>query len=198
MTLSRRRFLATLSLTGVSPMLARPAAAQADATSDSVSPSIYTPPSIVDEIMKLAAVGADDYVVDLGSGDGRLVIAAVAKYKARGGFGVDISPMMVTLSNQNAEKAGVADRVRFYERDLFATDVRDATVVTIYLLPSIMGKVERKLRAELAPGTRVVCHDFPFPSLRAEKVIGVDAPDKIATTGLAFTQLYLYRMPGKP
>jgi hypothetical protein len=102
---------------------------------------------------------------------------------------------MVLLANQNAEKAGVADRVRFYERDLFATDVSEASVVTIYLLPSIMGKVEEKLRAELRPGARVVCHDFPFPSWRADKAIWVDSPDKIATTGLAFTQLYLYRVP---
>ena len=192
-SLSRRsllQFFAASAVVGASP-----ARGQADATSDSDSPSIYTPPSVVDEIMKLAEVGPGDYVVDLGSGDGRLVIAAVARFNARGGFGVDISPMMVTLSNQNAEKAGVADRVKFYQRNLFATNVSDATVVTIYLLPSIMGRVEKKLRAELKPGTRIVCHDFPFPSWRAERVIGVHAADKITTTGLAFTQLYLYRVP---
>ena len=193
--ISRRHFASMVAaLAAASVSTAR---AQADATSESVAPSIYTPNSIVDEIMKLAEVGPNDYVVDLGSGDGRLVITAVAKYKARGGFGVDISRMMVTLSNQNAAQAGVDDRVKFYERDLFVTDVREATVVTIYLLPSIMGKVEKKLLAELRPGTRVVCHDFPFPSWRAEKVIAVDSLDKIKTTGLAFTQLYLYRVPGE-
>jgi ubiquinone/menaquinone biosynthesis C-methylase UbiE len=152
---------------------------------------------VVDEIMQLARVGPGDYVVDLGSGDGRLVIAAVAKYKARGGFGVDINPMMITLSNQNAVKAGVADRVQFYERDLFATDVSEATVVTVYLLPSVMGNVEKKLLAELKPGTRVVVHDFPFPSWKTDKVIAVDSLDKIATTGFAFTQLYLYTVPAR-
>jgi SAM-dependent methyltransferase len=172
-----------------------PAFAQPAPKPESVAPSIYTPAGIVDEIMQLARVGPGDYVVDLGSGDGRMVIAAVAKYKARGGFGVDISPMMITLSNQNAAKAGVADRVSFYERDLFATDVSEATVVTVYLLPSIMGKVEKKLLAELRPGTRVVVHDFPFPSWKADKVIAVDSPEKIATTGLAFTQLYVYTVP---
>ena len=126
------------------------------------------------------------------------MIAAVAKYKARGGFGVDISPMMITLSNQNAAKAGVADRVTFYERDLFVTDVSEATVVTVYLLPSIMGKVEKKLLAELKPGARVVVHDFPFPSWKADKVIGVDSLDKISTTGFAFTQLYVYTVPPRP
>jgi len=164
---------------------------------ESVAPSVYTPVDVVDEIMQLARVGPGDYVVDLGSGDGRLVIAAVAKYKARGGFGVDINPMMITLSNQNAVKAGVADRVQFYERDLFATDVSEATVVTVYLLPSIMGKVEKKLLAELKPGTRVVVHDFPFPSWKTDKVIAVDSLDKIATTGFAFTQLYLYTVPAR-
>jgi len=162
---------------------------------ESVAPSVYTPASVVDELMKMAAVGPGDYVVDLGSGDGRIVIAAVAKYGARGGFGVDISPMMVTLGNENAAKAGVADRVKFYERDLFATDVSEATVVTIYLLPSIMGKVEQKLLAELNPGARVVVHDFPFPNWKTDKVIAVDSLDKIATTGFAFTQLYLYTVP---
>ena len=177
--------------------LLAPPFARSAAAPESVAPSVYTPAPIVDEIMQLARVGPDDYVVDLGSGDGRLVIAAVAKYKARGGFGVDINPMMITLSNQNAAKAGVADRVHFYERDLFATDVGEATVVTVYLLPSIMGKVEKKLLAELKPGTRVVVHDFPFPTWTPDKVIAVDSLDKIATTGFAFTQLYVYTVPSK-
>lgn len=178
--------LAVLSAAGVRAQASRP---------ESVAPSVPTPTSIVDEIMRLADVGPGDYVADLGSGDGRIVITAVAKYHARGGFGVDISPMMVTLSNENAAKAGVDDRVHFYERDLFVTDVRDATVVTVYLLPSIMGKVEKKLRAELKPGTRVVVHDFPFPDWRPEKTILVDAVEKIKVTGSTFAQLYLYRVP---
>ena len=177
--------------------LLAPAFAQPAAPPESVAPSVYTPQEIVDAIMQLARVGPGDYVVDLGSGDGRLVIAAVAKYQARGGFGVDINPMMVTLSNQNAATAGVADRVHFYERDLFATDVSEATVVTVYLLPSIMGKVEKKLLAELKPGARVVVHDFPFPSWPADKVIAVNSPDKITTTGFAFAQLYLYTVPAR-
>jgi ubiquinone/menaquinone biosynthesis C-methylase UbiE len=186
-----RRFLFLLATIAWLPL----ACAQAQPKPESVAPSVYTPTGVVDELMQMAAVGPGDYVVDLGSGDGRLVIAAVAKYKARGGFGVDINPMMITLSNQNAAKAGVADRVKFYERDIFATDVSEATVVTIYLLPSIMGKVEAKLLAELKPGTRVVVHDFPFPNWKAEKVIAVDSLDKIATTGFAFTQLYFYTVP---
>jgi len=182
---------------GSMPAVAQPAPATPAPAGrpQSVAPSVYTPVDVVDEIMQLAAVGPGDYVVDLGSGDGRLVITAVAKYHARGGFGVDINPPMVTLSNQNAIKAGVADRVKFHERDIFVTDVGEATVVTVYLLPSIMGKVEQKLLAELNPGARVVVHDFPFPNWKTDKVIAVDSLDKIATTGFAFTQLYLYTVP---
>lgn len=191
----RRRLLAMLALSHGAPFFASWAHAQSERPPEFAGPSVYTPNSIVDEIMQLAGVGSKDFVVDLGSGDGRLVIAAVEKYKARGGFGVDINPNMVLISNQNAEKAGVADRVKFYEKDLFATDVREATVVTTYLLPSVMGRLEKKLLAELKPGTRVVCHDFAFPSWRPEKAIGIDSLEKIQVTGLAYTQLYLYRVP---
>ena len=174
-----------------------PALAQSTAKPEIAAPYVATPPAIVDEILTLAQVGPDDYVVDLGSGDGRLVIAAVAKYKARGGFGVDIDPVLVKLANDNAAKAGVADRVRFYERDLFKTDVGEATVVTIYLLPRVMARVEKKLLAELKPGARVVVHDFPFPDWQPDEIVEQDALDKIAVTGMAFTQLFLYTVPPK-
>jgi SAM-dependent methyltransferase len=174
-----------------------PGIAQSAATPEIAAPYVATPPSIVDEILTLAEVGPGDYVVDLGSGDGRLVIAAVAKYKARGGFGVDIDPALVKLANANAAKVGVADRVRFYERDLFKTDVSEATVVTIYLLPRVMARVEKKLLAELKAGARVVVHDFPFPTWQPDEVVEQDALDKIATTGMAFTQLFLYTVPPK-
>jgi len=170
--------------------------AQAPAAPEVVAPGVPSPASVVDAMMELANVGPDDYVVDLGSGDGRIVIAAVARYHARGAFGVDINPVAIAQARENASKAGVADRVQFHERDLFATDVREATVVTIYLLPSIMGKVERKLRAELKPGARVVVHDFPFPDWRPEKTILVESLDKLGVTGFALSQLYLYRVPG--
>ncbi|HZQ60827.1 MAG TPA: class I SAM-dependent methyltransferase, partial [Casimicrobiaceae bacterium] len=136
-----------------------------------------------------------DYVVDLGSGDGRLVITAVAKYHARGGFGVDIDPALVKLANDNAAKAGVADRVRFYERDLFATDVKDATVVTLYLLPTVMGKVETKLRAELKPGARVVTHDYSFPTWKPTRHVELESLDKVRITGQTYTLLWLYTVP---
>jgi predicted nicotinamide N-methyase len=167
------------------------------AGAESAAPFVATPWSIVDEILTLAVAGPDDYVVDLGSGDGRIVIAAVAKYGARGGFGVDIDPALVRLANDNARAAGVSQRVRFYEQDLFAADVRAATVVTVYLLPKVMARLERKLRAELAPGTRVVVNDYPFPTWQPERVVERDSLDKLAISGMTATQLYLYRVGAK-
>ena len=171
--------------------------AQAPSKPDLAAPYVATPPSIVDAMLELAGVGPDDYVIDLGSGDGRLVIAAVAKHKARGGFGVDIDPELVKLANANAANAHVADRVRFAEQDLFAANVREATVVTVYLLPGAMGRVEKKLLAELKPGARVVAHDFQFPNWLPERIVESESLDKIATTGMTFTRLFLYKVPDK-
>lgn len=179
--------LLTVLATAAGSVFAQPA--------EIAAPFVATPTSVVDEMLGLAQVGRADFVVDLGSGDGRLVITAVAKYHARGGFGVEIDPALVKLANDNAAKAGVADRVRFFEGDLFKTDVREATVVTLYLLPGAMEKVERKLRAELQPGSRVVANDYPFPTWPPVRAIQVDTLDKVAVSGTTFTQLYLYQVP---
>jgi tRNA G37 N-methylase Trm5 len=161
------------------------------------APYVPTPSAIADRMMQLAKIGPGDYVIDLGSGDGRLVIAAVAKYKARGGMGVDIDPKLVKLANENAAKAGVADRVKFVEGDLFKTDVGDATVVTLYLLPSMLGDVEAKLAKELKPGTRVISHDYPLPSWKHIDVVAFDSQEKVAISGTTRTVLLLYRVPAR-
>jgi SAM-dependent methyltransferase len=167
-----------------------------------VAPFVTTPMTVVDEMLSLAGVGPDDVVVDLGSGDGRLVLAAVTKFGARAGFGVDIDPNLVDYANRKAQEAGVATRVQFFVRDLFVTDVGTATVVTVYLLPIAMNRLEDKLLAELAPGTRVVSHDYPFRGWRAERVVALDVPEKNDYTGRRSTSLYLYvvpaRTPGAP
>ncbi|MEJ7670259.1 MAG: class I SAM-dependent methyltransferase [Casimicrobiaceae bacterium] len=168
------------------------AQAPAPAMVEPAAPYVPTPASIVDEMLALAGVGPNDVVVDLGSGDGRLVISAVTKYQARRGFGVDIDPALVKLANENAAKAGVADRVQFFERDLFATEVSAATVVTLYLLPSIMAKVETKLLAELKPGARVVSHDYPFPTWPVTRTKELDVSEKVRISGTSFTRLLLY------
>ena len=160
-----------------------------------VAPYADTPDHVVTEMLRLAGVGPSDFVVDLGSGDGRLVIAAVKSFGARGGFGVEIDEQLVAYANAKAAEAGVADRVRFYARDLFATDVGAATVVTIYLFPGIMARVADKLRHELAPGARVVSHDFALPGWRAERVATVPAPQKRDYVGRDDAALMLYVAP---
>ena len=171
------------------------AAAQPDVESKRVAPYAATPDGVVSEMLKVAGVGPSDFVVDLGSGDGRLVIAAVKQFGARGGFGVDINPDFVAYANAKASEAGLADRAKFYARDLFATDIGSATVVTVYLLPAIMGRVGAKLRAELAPGTRVVSHDFPFPDWTPDRISTIASPEKRDYTGRADAVILLYTVP---
>jgi tRNA A58 N-methylase Trm61 len=184
------RFVAALLLTGA---IAAPAAAQVAPKAE--APYIPTPTAIVDRMLTLAGVGEGDYVIDLGSGDGRLVITAVAKYKARGGQGFEIDPKLVKEANENAVKAGVGDSAKFVERDLFAADVSEATVVTLYLVPAMLGRVAQKLGKELKPGTRVVSHDYRLPSWEHVDGVQFDTDEKTAITGTTRTVLFLYRVP---
>jgi cyclopropane fatty-acyl-phospholipid synthase-like methyltransferase len=132
-----------------------------------------SPLSVADAMLTLARVTAEDVVYDLGSGDGRIVILAAQKYGARG-VGVELQPGLVQTSRQAARQAGVDDRVRFVEDDFFQADISDATVVTLYLWPSLNDRLEAKLRRELRPGTRIVSHAFgigqwnPEATVRAE------------------------------
>ena len=186
-----RRFLTlVLALVAVVAVAAPP-----DPESQRVAPYAATPQDVVTEMLRLARVGPSDYVVDLGSGDGRLVITAVKEFGARGGFGMDINQDYVAYANAKAAEAGLADRATFVARDLFATDISRATVVTVYLFPGVMGRVSAKLRAELAPGTRVVSHDFPFPDWTPDRVSTVASPEKRDYTGRADAVLMLYTVP---
>ena len=138
-------------------------AAQQTAQKPVRTPDIHwvpTPDHVVDGMLKLAKVGPNDLVYDLGCGDGKIVIAA-AKLGARG-VGVDIDPQRIKEANANAEKAGVTDKVKFILGDIFDPNIKisDATVVTLYLLPSLNGKLQPRLQSELKPGTRVVSHAF--------------------------------------
>jgi precorrin-6B methylase 2 len=118
-----------------------------------------TPAEVVAAMLDLAKVTDRDVVYDLGSGDGRVPIAAAKDHGARG-VGVEFNPKLVALSRQNAEKAGVSDRVRFVNADLFETDLSEATVVTLYLLGSLNQRLLPKLRHDLKPGSRIVSHAF--------------------------------------
>jgi len=136
-------------------------------------PYVPTPQTVVDEMLKLAAVAKDDVVYDLGSGDGRIVITAAKKYGVRG-VGVDIDPERVKEANANALQASVTDRVRFIEQDLFQTDLKEASVVTLYLLPEVNLRLRPKLWRELKPGTRVVSHAFDMGDWKPEKTVQVE------------------------
>ena len=120
---------------------------------------VPTPPEVVDAMLRLAGVGPGDLVYDLGSGDGRIVIAAARDYGARG-VGIDINPRRVREARENAEREGVSDRVVFIQGDLFQEDISGASVVTLYLLRHLNLKLMPRLRSELKPGTRIVSHAF--------------------------------------
>jgi len=122
-------------------------------------PYVPTPEEVVEEMLKLAGVSASDTVYDLGCGDGRIVVMAAKKYGARA-VGVDIDPERIAEANENAKNAGVTNKVKFIESDLFKADIGAATVVTLYLLPTVNERLKPKLLAELKPGTRVVSHQF--------------------------------------
>lgn len=122
-------------------------------------PFVPTPPVVVEEMLRLADVGPGDFVIDLGSGDGRILIAAAKKFGARG-VGVDLDPDRILESVYNAQLYGVADHVAFHRQDLFKFDIGQATVVTMYLLPSVNIRLRPRLLKELKPGTRIVSHDF--------------------------------------
>ncbi len=151
-----------------------------------------TPMPVVKEMLKLAAVGQNDFLIDLGSGDGRIVITAAKDLGARG-FGVDLNQGLVELSRQYAKEKGVAHRVSFDVKDLFKTDLTEADVVTVYLHPEVNLKLRPKLWSELRPGTRVVSHDYPMGDWRPDQVVTVD----IARLDRYESILYLWVMPAK-
>jgi ribosomal protein L11 methylase PrmA len=135
---------------------------------------VPTPPEVVAAMMKVAKVGPGDVIYDLGSGDGRIVIAAVKDFGAARGTGIDIDPQRIKEANENAKNAGVTDKVRFLNQDLFTTNFSEATVISLYLLPSLNLKLRPKLMAELKPGTRIVSHAFDMGDWAPEQTIDVD------------------------
>ncbi|HET7876754.1 MAG TPA: class I SAM-dependent methyltransferase [Methylomirabilota bacterium] len=150
-------------------------------------PFVVTPRDVVYEMLRLARVGPDDVVYDLGSGDGRLVVLAAQEHGARG-VGVEIDPRLVARSREYARSAGVGGRVRFVEQDLFQADVGEATVVTLYLSIDLNRRLEPKLRRELRPGTRVVSHDYPIGDWAPTRVLRVQSTERVHT-------LYLWVVP---
>lgn len=157
--------------------LAVPSEAQTTATQGQLrTPDVIfvpTPQEVVDAMLEVAKVTKNDVVYDLGSGDGRIPVTAAKKYGARA-VGIDIDPQRIKEANANAESAGVTDKVKFLNQDLFTTDISQASVVTLYLLPSLNVKLMPKLMAELKPGTRVVSHAFDMGDWKPEQTLNVN------------------------
>jgi hypothetical protein len=141
------------------------------------SPYVPTPWNVVDAMLSIAGVGRSDYLIDLGSGDGRIVITAAKKLGARG-FGVDLDPNLVNRAQREAERQGVSGSVTFNTGNLFMTDIGQATVLTMYLLPKVNLELRPRLFAELKPGTRVVSHDFDFGNWKPDGEISLPVPEK--------------------
>ena len=154
------------------------------------APYAATPYDVVDRMLALARVGPQDVVYDLGSGDGRIVVAAARNFGARG-VGVDIDPRRVDEARANAQRAGVAHLVTFRVQDAIETDVSDATVVTLYLVSALNVKLRPRLQTELRPGARVVSHNFAIGDWEPDTVDVFTSADGISRT------LYLWTI-GRP
>jgi len=148
-------------------------------------PYVPTPNPVVDAMLKLAGVKGADTVYDLGCGDGRIVITAAKTYGAKG-VGVDINPERIQEARANAKSANVEDKVQFQENDLFNADIKDATVITLYLLPDVNQRLRPKLLQDLKPGTRIVSHSFDMGDWKPEREEVVDG-----------RRLYLWTVPAK-
>jgi SAM-dependent methyltransferase len=176
---------------------ALPARAQQKEPERTGGPYVPTPQVVVDQMLRMAQVSAADYVIDLGSGDGIIVLTAATQFKARG-FGVDIDPELVKLSNAEAKRRGIADRASFQVQDVFKADLSRATVLTLYLLPSMMTSLQAKVFSELKPGTRVVSHDYHFgDEWQPDDSITFDVPEKEKVNGVPRATIYLWRVPAK-
>ena len=159
------------------------------------TPYVPTPQAVVDRMLDMAQVKASDMVIDLGSGDGRIMITAAKRHGARG-FGVEIDPRLVKRSNEEAKRVGVAERVKFLQQDLFSTDFHEAAVLTLYLLPDVNIALRPKILAELKPGTRVVSHDYGMGEWRPDAQETIPAPDKTVGTRKE-SMVYLWIVPAR-
>lgn len=164
---------------GLAALLAALSASPADARQAAPAPRrpdvIYvpTPDEVVEAMLQVAKVTKNDVVYDLGTGDGRIPVTAARKYGARG-VGIDIDPQRIKEATENVQKSGVADRVRIVQGDLFEANISEATVVTLYLLPSLNVKLMPKLMKDLRPGTRIVSHAFDMGDWKPEQELDVN------------------------
>lgn len=170
--------------------------AAADDVPRSGGPYVPTPQAVVDEMLNMARVGPDDFVIDLGSGDGRIVLTAASRYHARG-MGVDIDGELVDLSNAEAKRQRVDQLVKFHQQDVLQTRISDATVITLYLLPELMHSLRDRIYSQLKPGTRVVSHDFSFIEWLPDRKVTLDVTEKYAMPGPWQSTVFLWVVPAK-
>jgi 16S rRNA G966 N2-methylase RsmD len=175
-------------------LLAVSAATQAQDIQRTGGPYVPTPQVVVDAMLDVAQVGPKDFVIDLGSGDGRIVLTAAQRYNARG-LGIDIDPELVKQSNATAAQRGLATRVNFREQDVLQARIEEATVVTLYLLPGMMQQLQSKFTKELKPGTRIVSHDFPFGEWKPDREVSIDVPEKYGTAGQWKSTIFYWVVP---
>jgi len=159
-------------------------------------PYVPSPESVVADMLRYADVNAKDFLIDLGSGDGRIVLTAAKVFGARG-FGVEIKEDLVKRANEAAKSQGLADRVKFLKQDLFKTDISQASIITMYLLPDTVNLLKDKFLTELKPGTRIVSHDYPLTGWIPEKYVQMDLEEKVQISGVTTTLIYLYVVPAK-
>jgi len=184
------------ALVFLAALCAAPAAGQEKEVERTGGPYVPTPQVVVDQMLRFANVGPKDFVVDLGSGDGVIVLTAATQIKASG-YGVDIDAALVKQSNAEAKRRGIADRAAFYVQDVFKADLSRATVITLYLLPSMMMNLRSKIFTEAKPGTRVVSHDYHFDDWYADEQITFDVPEKEKITGVPRATLHLWIIPAR-
>ena len=158
-------------------------------------PYVPTPANVVDAMLSIAEVGPRDYVVDLGSGDGRIVITAAKRYRARG-LGIEYDRTLIAKSRAAAAREGVADRVKFLQQDIFVADFRRATVLTMYLLPEVNLALRPRILFELRPGTRVVSHDWDMADWEPERRLVIETPGKTVSP-LQESTVYLWVVPAR-
>jgi SAM-dependent methyltransferase len=191
--MTRKRLLSYALVTCLAAVSAAAQAPQPKRAPD--VPFVPTTDEAVQAMLKLAGVRSSDVVYDLGCGDGRIVIAAAKSFGARA-VGIDINPVRIAEAKENAKKAGVENKVRFEENDLFQADFHEATVVTLFLLSSVNLKLRPKLLAELKPGTRIVSNTFDMGDWKPEKEANVGEGGDDFDMGLSH-KLYLWTVPAR-
>jgi hypothetical protein len=180
------RLIAVFALCSAFPSLAQ---------DDNFTPFVISGDEVVHRMLRMADVGPGDFLIDLGSGDGRIPIAAAKRYGARG-LGVDLDPPLVELARKNAVLEGVQGKVSFEVKDLFDTDLSKASVVAFYLLPNVAMQLRPKLLKELKPGTRIVAHDYDLGDWLPDEWTSIRVPDKpVAPVGIS--QVFLWVVPAR-